>query len=118
MILSKYKEAEDIERYTTFDIQAYSEKQKMNAANPQTDKQSQVSKQLEQLKETLAELEKTISILTERLHPVLRVDEQSNHKDVPIATQLVPLADNIRSYRHSVESIRDRIRDLLSTIEL
>lgn len=82
-------------------------------------KNSQVVEQLNSLNQILSELAESISVLQERLQPILRCDNESNDpSDEVEPRKLVPLADEIRQHRHYVEILMDRIRKLQDIMEL
>lgn len=80
---------------------------------------SQVAEQSDRLHQILAELEESISMLQERLQPILRYDNKSEDlSDEGEPRKLVPLAEEIRRHRHYVKISVDRIRELQDIIEL
>ena len=94
----------------------------MDRMNTETSKrESQCSSELKQLAEALNVLADRINSLETQLAPVLSIDPNAETPCMPIPTkdpvQLVPLAEQIRMHRHTVERLFRAVGDICHRME-
>jgi prefoldin subunit 5 len=82
-------------------------------------RETQVSLQMENLKDRLSELEKSIASMKTRLSSVLRSDIFENDEKAPKDQEaLVPLANDIRSSANRINRLNVEVITLLKELEL
>jgi hypothetical protein len=87
------------------------------------EKETQVSKQLDNLGKAVTSLSDVWNEVERRISSVLTDEGEPSPENnvkvpVPEEEELVPLAEELRTYRYQINSQKERMLDILSRIEL
>ncbi len=81
-------------------------------------KDSEVEREIDQLKKHTADVIDAIISLNERLKPVLRVQPPGKEEAAKEPATLTPLAEIIRQISHKISNCNKSIREIIATCEL
>ena len=86
-----------------------------------SERQSQVTTEMNQLDKGLMIIEESVASLMSRLDKVLRKSNptpSSDKKDGSVSESLVPFADSVRTFRYRLTGTNNHIQDILNRLEL